>query len=80
MDIEDLDIAFVLKDEQLLIYLADNKTKKLIKKTDLKSKHGNIYFPKGANDMEAIGFAIGITVTFFLTLWWAERGEVKREQ
>ena len=29
--------------------------------------------------MEAIGFAIGITVAFFLTLWWAERGEVKHE-
>lgn len=40
MNIEDLDIAFVLKDEQLLIYLADNKTKKLIKKTDLKSVFG----------------------------------------
>ena len=30
--------------------------------------------------MEAIGFAIGITVAFLLTLWWAQRGEVKREQ
>lgn len=30
--------------------------------------------------MEAIGFAIGITVAFLFVLWWAERGEVKREQ
>lgn len=28
--------------------------------------------------MEAIGFAIGITVAFLITLWLAQRGEVKR--
>lgn len=25
------------------------------------------------------GFLFGLTVAFFLTLWWAERGEVKHE-